>query len=693
VPSAADVRAGHTVSCPATIRAAVLLIETDSISLIGPTVRFPAKVVVGVANYLSIKLVRVEEEAPDEVTGKKTGEDTITAEGRAPEEKPGQRTLPRWDDRMTSFFVSFMASVPGPALLPAMVRVRISVAVENLLIGGTTETLPPKGRALSARTQSEPVGLPIRFARWLGRTLKRETPGSVAPTRQAPETLSTEKAEPRKLQQVDGSIGRRTDNAEVLVPLEGPSPEIRFSLRGLEIGPGRVMIDFAQGGRPIGSIDLARQIVSSIDQQDRLDLDASASPGLLLNLAAGPIPRSPDLVIKVFEHRFASQVGRLQFVVSSPLGELNDLPVMDGDFGTIDLKTDIAGWVERRLGALAALAQQADATPEMVSGTMARVGHSLFEQLLPRDLQDLCWKILGRNVRTVLILSDEPHIPWELIKPFRNDPVTGEFVEGEFWGQSYALTHWLRGRPPAPRFSFNRIFALAPGAGAVPSGEPVKTRDMAPLAPLIASEAGQAPELSAWLPISSDEELAVLRLLEASGSRVQLLPARCYEILNAFEQGDFDLLHLAAHGEFTGSSTADASSVQMEDGAFRTSDLSPRMSTALRRAAPLIFFNSCQSGRVGFSLTRLGSWGAEFVRLGCGGFVGTLWPVTDRAASVFAQAFYRSMFEGRSIGEAMLRARKQVRESYPNDPTWLAYSCFADPLARIELPVRRSLEA
>ena len=72
------------------------------------------------------------------------------------------------------------------------------------------------------------------------------------------------------------------------------------------------------------------------------------------------------------------------------------------------------------------------------------------------------------------------------------------------------------------------------------------------------------------------------------------------------------------------------------------------MSAALRRAAPLIFFNSCQSGRLGFSLTRLGSWGAEFVRLGCGGFVGTLWPVTDRAASAFAQAFYRSMFEGRS---------------------------------------------
>ena len=320
---------------------------------------------------------------------------------------------------MTSFFVSFMASVPGQRLLPAKVRVRISVAAENFEISGTA-------------------------------------------------------------------------NAEVLVPPEGRSPEIRFSLRGLKVGPGRVMIDFAQGGRPIGSMDLAPEVVASIDPQDPFNLGASPSAGLLLNLAAGPIPASPDLVIKVFEHRFASQAGRLQFVVSSPLGELGDLPVMDGDFGTIDLKTDVAAWVEGRLGALAALAHQTDATPEMVSGTLARVGHSLFEQLLPRDLQDLYWKIRGRNVRTVLILSDEPHIPWELIKPYRDDPVTGEFVEGEFWGQSYALTHWLRGRPPAQRFSFNRIFALAPGAGASPSGEARTARDMVPLAPLIASEAGQA---------------------------------------------------------------------------------------------------------------------------------------------------------------------------------------------------------
>jgi hypothetical protein len=383
----------------------------------------------------------------------------------------------------------------------------------------------------------------------------------------------------------------------------------------------------------------------------------------------------------------------LQYVVSSALHELRDLPVLEGDFGVIDLKTDVAAWVEARLGALAALAHEADASAAKVSGTMARVGFNLFEQLLPRDLQDLCWTIRGRNVRSILILSDEPHIPWELIKPYRDNPATGEFEEDDYWGQTYALTHWLRGRPPAQSFSFDRICAMAPRAGTAAAGVERTARDMVPAAHLVASQAGQPDHGGEGCPLSTDEELAMLRALESTGCRFRLVPARRAEVLKAFEEADFDLLHLVAHGEFAGSSAADASAVLMEDGAFRVEELSPRMAAALRRAAPLIFFNSCHSGRLGFSVTRLGSWGARFVHLGCGGFVGTLWPVTDRAALAFAGAFYAQMSGGQPIGESVLRARQQVRESYPNDPTWLAYCCFADPLARIEPPARSSLEA
>ena len=74
------------------------------------------------------------------------------------------------------------------------------------------------------------------------------------------------------------------------------------------------------------------------------------------------------------------------------------------------------------------------------------------------------------------------------------------------------------------------------------------------------------------------------------------------------------------------------------------------------------------------------------MQLGCGGFLGTLWPVTDRAASSFARSFYESLARGLPLGEAARLARIRVREQYPDDPTWLAYCCYADPMARVENP-------
>jgi hypothetical protein len=71
------------------------------------------------------------------------------------------------------------------------------------------------------------------------------------------------------------------------------------------------------------------------------------------------------------------------------------------------------------------------------------------------------------------------------------------------------------------------------------------------------------------------------------------------------------------------------------------------------------------------------------VHLGCGAFVGTLWPVTDEAALEFARTFYLFLAEGSPIGEAMTQSRLAVRMRRPNDPTWLAYCCFADPQARL----------
>lgn len=324
-----------------------------------------------------------------------------------------------------------------------------------------------------------------------------------------------------------------------------------------------------------------------------------------------------------------------------------------------------------------------DLKPQDVNRTLSDVGNAFYDQLLPPLLKDLCWTFREQGVKTVMVLSDEPHIPWELIKPYRVNPVTGEFEkEDNFWGEVFALTRWLRGRPPVEQLSFRRVCAVAADGASVTGQGGATVRDFAPDAPASAPPPALQGAGEGRLK-AAEAELAIVRSLGVGGAQVNVLPARTQALREVFDRGDFDLLHLAAHGAFGGLATAEASAVLMEDGPFSASELSPRMCRALRRAAPLIFFNACHSGRIGFSLTSLGSWGARLIELGCGGFVGSLWPVTDEAALAFAGAFYQAMSAGTPIGEAVRRARLLVNLRYPNDPTWMAYCCFADPMARI----------
>jgi hypothetical protein len=60
-------------------------------------------------------------------------------------------------------------------------------------------------------------------------------------------------------------------------------------------------------------------------------------------------------------------------------------------------------------------------------------------------------------------------------------------------------------------------------------------------------------------------------------------------------------------------------------------------------------------------------------------------PVRSLQAFI-TRAFYAALLlDGQTVGEAVSIARKQVRNDHPADPTWLAYRCFGDPHARMEI--------
>ena len=85
------------------------------------------------------------------------------------------------------------------------------------------------------------------------------------------------------------------------------------------------------------------------------------------------------------------------------------------------------------------------------------------------------------------------------------------------------------------------------------------------------------------------------------------------------------------------------------------------------------------TGRLNFSLTRLGGWAHSFVKADAAAFVGGLYSVGDSGARTFAQHLYNHLLDGKPLAESARLARRELYKA--QDPTWLAYSVYGHPMA------------
>jgi len=180
------------------------------------------------------------------------------------------------------------------------------------------------------------------------------------------------------------------------------------------------------------------------------------------------------------------------------------------------------------------------------------------------------------------------------------------------------------------------------------------------------------------------EQLSTLHLgitpLTAFGTRLQ--------VLDCFTNEEFSILHFACHGTFDATSPNN-SAIKLADGELRPSDI--RVQFKGRRPRPLIFINACHGAREGFSLTGLGGWAKMLVSARVGAFIGAMWEVSDALALQFAKTFYTKLLkENESIAESFRLAREEIRKAAPYNSTWLAYSLYADPEARVKEPLTQN---
>ncbi len=467
----------------------------------------------------------------------------------------------------------------------------------------------------------------------------------------------------------DGPALRRT----IAVPQDGDSQPAVFLMQLVDdhTGPHRVTVDFYHRGRNAGSLTLEvavrsfpflgrgtrRGETNGIEEGEESPVFGTAS--VVRAVDGVTIVQGPPLPAADIELRITQDAdGRtLHFHLHS-----QKLPAMDGrnagsivfsDLSRPDLFFDR---LAERLSALAARAGTELTGDEVarMEEEVADLGVELYEQLFPAPLRQLYWEMKARRdageVRNLLIVSDEPWIPWELVKPY--DVVDGNDVEDDHLAGAWCMSRWLAG-------------------AAVPADLNIRAaRLIAPMLSLdfVTSEMHYFGSLAA-------------RQIETA----QPISTRA-QFLELAEQGGAQLFHFATHGNYN-QDFVDESPIVLEGDPLFPSDLTRRRARGLRREKPLVFLNTCHGARVGYNLTGLGGWAQRLVdHLGVTAFVGALWEVNDELASKFAQIFYEELWAGKTLGEAFFSSRQQVRAMQSANPTWLAYTLYGDPNSRVFCP-------
>jgi CHAT domain-containing protein len=230
------------------------------------------------------------------------------------------------------------------------------------------------------------------------------------------------------------------------------------------------------------------------------------------------------------------------------------------------------------------------------------------------------------------------------------------------WCQTLRLTRWLRkddrgnGNDKAP--------------GRVPASA------LAVLAPTYS--------LLNNLPSAQHERKFLLDFMRQHKlSDVSPAEANWSAVMNLFEAGGYDWVHVASHGNFYSNAPDGDSALWLQhDNALTPQDIAGmHIEGYMRQHRPVFFFNACEVGRQGWALTRIGGWANRLISSGAGLFVGPLWSVGDSSALTFATAFYQSLFSGETVAIATQQAR--VAAQQVGDPTYLAYSVYGHPNARV----------
>jgi len=411
-------------------------------------------------------------------------------------------------------------------------------------------------------------------------------------------------------------------------------PLLTFNLIPKAEGKKAFFVEFFQGQHLIArseiqTIGTVQSNSSSIVTTDLL---------LTLGLSLSPI----DLAILVDLVPSEAEKFRYRYRLIS---HIEGLKYSIQEFWSPETKVTPQGFLEETFNNLAQMGL-GTVEPEVFFERLSGIGTTLYDRLFPDNFKRLYWDKLRNRVKSLIIYSDEPWVPWELIRPF--DPDTKSLEDGSLC-EKFDMSRWLRGR-------------IAPEV--IPSSFSVG---------LIVADSG--------LSFAQLEGTEIKKLFDTAGIETKYIEPSSEAIYHLLKAGGFSFLHFVCHGEYN-STSPDWSTIFLDENTtLAPIDISGDK-LAFGKDVPFVFLNACETGRSEYTLTGIGGWAEAFIiRAGCSGFIGSMWAANDEAACSFARVFYQHLLEGKTVAEAVRLARLSIKRA--SDPTWLSYTLYANPMSRL----------
>jgi hypothetical protein len=284
-------------------------------------------------------------------------------------------------------------------------------------------------------------------------------------------------------------------------------------------------------------------------------------------------------------------------------------------------------------------------------------GRNLYQKAAPCAFREAFWLLadkLGADFDSIQILSNNPLLPWELMKPERPDGSEKK----DFLGLDFKIGRWhisqgsFRWGRPLQSVVFEELVVIAPQY--------------------------QGKET---LPGQNEE----IRILESIRG-YRRIPGQFDSIKALFERFPRGIIHFAGHGIIRRSEKGIADYlIRLEDAELDV--LAWRgMIQGSTDQSPFFFFNACDVGKAEQIANFVDGWAPAVLEAGACGYVGALWPLNDRGAVEFSTHFYETMDEelktnSADIAEILRQTRRLFLEN--GDPTFLAYIFYGDPYLRL----------